>query len=156
MRASFWKGRQFASLTGMQTDAVRWSTEVAWLRHSRALEGAKPLRVFEAIERDALMALLPRAFEFTSWSIGAVGVDAHLKVAKALFGAVAVDRVAPACPHRRRDRADLRRCRGGGHPYAPPVGTLYRLFPLPAGADRLPHAHPDLVSAHRRTGRPGL
>ena len=49
------------------------------------LEGAQPLRVFEAIERDALIALPPRAFELTTWSIGTVGVDAHLKVGKALY-----------------------------------------------------------------------
>jgi transposase len=85
VRDSFWKGRQFASLTAMQADALRWSTEVAGGRHCRALEGAQPLRVFEAIEADALIALPPRAFELSTWSIGTVGVDAHLKVAKALY-----------------------------------------------------------------------
>jgi len=85
VRDSFWKGRQFASLVEMQADAVRWSLEVAGLRHCRALEGAQPLRVFEAIERDALIALPPRAFELTTWWIGTVGVDAHLKVDKALY-----------------------------------------------------------------------
>ena len=85
VRDSFWKGRQFTSLTAMQADALRWSTEVAGGRHCRALEGAAPLRVFEAVERDALIALPPRAFELSTWSIGTVGVDAHLKVAKALY-----------------------------------------------------------------------
>ena len=85
VRDSFWKGRQFASLTGMQADALRWSTEVAGGRHCRGLEGAQPLRVFEAIEADALIALPPRVFELTTWSIGTVGVDAHLKVGKALY-----------------------------------------------------------------------
>ena len=85
VRDSFWKGREFASLTAMQAEALRWSTEVAGHRHCRALEGAAPLRVFEAIEADALIALSPRAFELSTWSIGTVGVDAHLKVAKALY-----------------------------------------------------------------------
>jgi transposase len=85
VRDSFWRGREFGSLGQMQADAARWSTEVAGLRHCRALEGAQPLRVFETIERDALIALPPRAFELTSWSIGAVGVDTHLKVGKALY-----------------------------------------------------------------------
>ena len=85
VRDSFWKGRQFTSLAAMQADAVRWSSEVAGLRYSRALEGAQPLRVFEAIERDSLITLPPRAFELTTWSIGTVGVDAHLKVGKALY-----------------------------------------------------------------------
>jgi transposase len=85
VRDSFWKGREFTTLGQMQADAVRWSSEVAGLRHSRALEGAQPLRVFEAVEARALIALPPRAFELTTWSIGAVGVDAHLKVGKALY-----------------------------------------------------------------------
>lgn len=85
VRDSFWKGRQFDSLAQMQADAARWSTEVAGLRYSRALEGAQPLRIFEAIEADALIALPPRPFELSTWSIGTVGVDAHLKVGKALY-----------------------------------------------------------------------
>jgi len=44
VRDSFWKGREFASLTLMQADALRWSTEAAGGRHCRALEGAQPLR----------------------------------------------------------------------------------------------------------------
>ncbi len=85
VRDSFWRGREFGSLALMQADAVRWSGEVAGLRYSRALEGGQPLRVFEAIEAEALIALPPRAFELSTWSIGTVGVDAHLKVGKALY-----------------------------------------------------------------------
>ena len=85
VRDSFWKGRDFTTITGMQADALRWCGEVAGGRSSRALEGGQPLRLFEAIEREALIALPPRAFELTSWSIGTVGVDAHLKVGKALY-----------------------------------------------------------------------
>jgi transposase len=85
VRDSFWKGRDFASLAAMQVDAQRWSTEVAGGRQCRALEGAQPLRVFEAIERDVLIALPPKSFELSTWSIGTVGVDAHLKVGKALY-----------------------------------------------------------------------
>lgn len=85
VRDSFWKGREFDSLAQMQQAAVTWSTEVAGLRYLRALEGAQPLRMFEAVEQQALIALPPRAFELTSWSIGTVGVDTHLKVGKALY-----------------------------------------------------------------------
>jgi hypothetical protein len=49
------------------------------------LDGAQPLRVFEAIERDALIALPPRVFELSTWSIGTVGIDAQLKAGKALY-----------------------------------------------------------------------
>jgi hypothetical protein len=54
-------------------------------RASRAVAGGQRLRAPEAIERDALIALPPRVFELTSWSIGTVGVDANLKVGKALY-----------------------------------------------------------------------
>ena len=85
VRDSWWRGREFASLAQMQSEAARWSQEVAGLRHSRALGGGQPLRVFEALEAEALQPLPPRAFELTTWSIGTVGVDAHLKVGKALY-----------------------------------------------------------------------
>ena len=85
VRDSFWRGRQFGSLPEMQQSAITWSTEVAGLRHSRALEGGQPLRVFEAVEQPALRALPPRPFELSIWSIGTVGVDTHLKVGKALY-----------------------------------------------------------------------
>jgi hypothetical protein len=85
VRDSFWRGREFGSLARMQAEGLRWSRQVAGVRHSRALEGAAPLRAFEAVERDALIALPPKAFKLTTWSIGTVGVDAHLKVGKALY-----------------------------------------------------------------------
>ena len=85
VRDSWWRGREFASLAQMQSEAARWSREVAGLRHSRALGGGQPLQVFEALEAEALKPLPPRAFELTTWSIGTVGVDAHLKVGKALY-----------------------------------------------------------------------
>lgn len=85
IRDSLWRGRQFGSLAGMQADALRWSREVAGTRQCRGIEGAQPLRVFEAVEAPALIALPHKQFELTSWSIGTVGVDAHLKVGKALY-----------------------------------------------------------------------
>ncbi|MDM4142906.1 MULTISPECIES: hypothetical protein [Mycobacterium] len=59
VRDSFWKGREFSSLRLMQADALRWSREVAGGRHCRAVEGAQPLRMFEASEGDALITLPP-------------------------------------------------------------------------------------------------
>jgi transposase len=85
VRDSFWRGRSFSSLAEMQAEALRWSAEVAGLRHSRALDGGQPLRVFEAIEAEALKPLPRNRFELTTWSIGTVGVDTHLKVGKALY-----------------------------------------------------------------------
>lgn len=43
---------------------------------SHALEGGQLVRAFDAIEQQGLTALPRTAFELTSWSIGAVGVEA--------------------------------------------------------------------------------
>jgi transposase len=156
VRDSFWKGREFASLGQMQADAARWSGEVAGLRHCRALDGGQPLRVFEAIERDALIALPPTAFELTSWSIGRVGVDAHLKVGKALYSVPW--RLIGQRLHA-RTAGDVVQIFAGADVMATHVrrpsgrSTDFTHYP---GEDRLRHAHPDLVSAHRRAGRPRL
>ena len=85
VRDSFWRGREFTSLMQMQAEALRWCLEVAGLRHSRALDGAQPLRVFEAMESSALNALPPTAFQLAIWSTGKVAVDCHVKVGKALY-----------------------------------------------------------------------
>lgn len=55
------------------------------MRNSRALDGAQPLRVFEAIERDALAALPTAPFVLSAWSTGKVGLDTHIKIGKALY-----------------------------------------------------------------------
>jgi transposase len=85
VRDSFWRGREFTSLPQMQTEAARWCLEVAGVRHSRALDGAQPLRVFEAMEKPALIALPPNAFQLSTWSTGKVGTDTHVKIGKALY-----------------------------------------------------------------------
>lgn len=85
VRDSFWRGREFTSLMQMQAEAVRWCLEVAGLRESRALDGAQPLRVFEAMESSALIALPPGAFQLATWSTGKVAADCHVKVGKALY-----------------------------------------------------------------------
>lgn len=85
VRDSFWRGREFASLEQMQNDAVRWCTEVAGMRHSRALDGGSPLRVFEAIEKPALRALPQQPFQLAVWSTGKVATDCHVKVGRALY-----------------------------------------------------------------------
>ena len=85
VRDSFWRGRQFTSLEQMQTDAVRWSTEVAGRRACRPLGGAAPATVFAAIEQHTLQPLPVGPFELTSWSRPKVGPDIHVKVGKALY-----------------------------------------------------------------------
>ncbi|CCQ18483.1 Transposase [Rhodococcus sp. AW25M09] len=85
VRDSFWRGREFTSLGQMQTDAVRWCSEVAGLRNSRALDGGSPLKVFQAIEQPALIALPQNAFQLAVWSSGKVATDCHVKVGRALY-----------------------------------------------------------------------
>jgi len=85
VRDSFWRGREFSSLEQMQTDAVRWSTEVAGRRACRPLGGAAPATVFAATEQHTLQPLPVRPFELTTWSRPKVGPDIHVKVGKALY-----------------------------------------------------------------------
>ena len=61
VRDSFWRGREFTSLSEMQTAAVAWCVEVAGRRACRPLEGAAPAAVFAAVEAAALMPLPARA-----------------------------------------------------------------------------------------------
>lgn len=87
VRDSFWRGREFTSLAQMQTDAVRWSGEVAGTRACRPLDGAAPAAVFAAVEASALRPLPTTAFVLAAWSTGKVGPDIHVKVGKALYSA---------------------------------------------------------------------
>lgn len=85
VRGSFFRGREFASIKQMRAEARRWCLEVAGQRSSRALEGAKPLSVFTAVEAPALKPLPARPFELASWSSPKVGPDIHVRVGKALY-----------------------------------------------------------------------
>ena len=85
VRDSFWRGREFTSIIHMQAEAVRWSSQVAGLRKSRALDGGQPAQVFAAVEAAALAPLPAAPFEISVWSTGVVGLDTHLKIGKALY-----------------------------------------------------------------------
>jgi transposase len=85
VRDSYWRGREFTSLEGMQDDAVRWCLQVAGRRHHRGLDGAEPAAVFAALEAPALRALPRAAFTLATWSSGKVGPDVHVKVGPALY-----------------------------------------------------------------------
>ena len=85
VRDSFWRGREFSSLEQMQTDALRWSTEVAGRRACRPLGGAAPAVVFTATEQHTLQPLPVAPFDPASWSRPKVGPDIHVKVGKALY-----------------------------------------------------------------------
>jgi hypothetical protein len=85
VRDSFWRGRQFASLSAMQSAAVSWCLDVAGRRPCRPLEGASPRSVFDAVEADALGGLPARRFVLATWSTAKVGPDIHAKVGKTLY-----------------------------------------------------------------------
>ena len=86
-RDSFFAGRsaEFATLSAMQDDAVRWSREVANQRPCRPLGRVAPQVVFDAEEAQALIALPREPFELAAWSTPKVNADIHIKVAKALY-----------------------------------------------------------------------
>jgi transposase len=85
VRDSMWRGREWTSEAHMQRGAVDWCIQVAGQRAHRGLEGAAPLAVFEAVERDALVPLPAHPFELARWSSPKVGPDCHVKVGKALY-----------------------------------------------------------------------
>ena len=85
VRDSFWRGREFTSLTQMQAEATRWSAEVAGRRPCRPLDGAAPAAVFAAIEKDALAPLPAGPFVLATWARAKIGTDIHARVDKVLY-----------------------------------------------------------------------
>jgi transposase len=85
VRDSFWRGRSFASLEQMQDEALRWCVEVAGARACRPLDGAAPLAVFDAVEKQALLPLPPAPFVAARWSTAKVGPDIHARVENSLY-----------------------------------------------------------------------
>jgi transposase len=85
VRDSFWRGREFGSLTQMQTEALRWCRDVAGVRACRPLGGAAPASVFAAVEAEALMPLPGKPFVLATWSTCKVGPDIHAKVGKTIY-----------------------------------------------------------------------
>ena len=85
IRDSFWRGREFGSLTRMQTEGERWCREVAGMRACRPLEGASPLAVFEVLEQGRLAPLPAGGFVLAEWRTAKVGPDIHASVAKVLY-----------------------------------------------------------------------
>jgi hypothetical protein len=69
----------------MQTEALRWSSEVAGQRACRPLSGAAPASVFAAVEAQALLPLPQRPFVLATWSTAKVGPDIHAKVGHTLY-----------------------------------------------------------------------
>ena len=73
VRDSFWRGREFGSLSEMRAAALVWCVEVAGARACRPLDGAAPAAVFAAIEAAALAPLPAAPFVLATWSSAKVG-----------------------------------------------------------------------------------
>jgi hypothetical protein len=85
IRDSYWRGREFTSLTHMQDAALVWCTETYGRHHHRGLDGAAPVTVFDAVESQTLAPLPPRPFEPVVYSTGKIAPDCHVKAGKALY-----------------------------------------------------------------------
>lgn len=85
VRDSFFAGRDFAGLADARTRALVWCVEVAGARACRAIEGAKPLGLFRAVEAERLVLLPERPFELAVWSKAKVHPDCHVKVGPTLY-----------------------------------------------------------------------
>lgn len=83
-RGSFFRGRDFASLTAMRAEAERWAREVAGQR-VHGTTGERPLVAFETRERAALLALPPRPWEAVVWTSAKVHPDCHLQAGGARY-----------------------------------------------------------------------
>ena len=157
VRDSFWRGRQFTSLAQMQAEAERWSLEVAGQRQCRPLDGAAPVSVFAAAERDALQPLPADPFILATWAKAKIGPDIDL-LTELLGVSSQSRRPAGACGIRVRGR-DRRRdgaagpgeacgSRGrvaagdrqpdgsvpAGRPGGPASGRRHRVLPRSAGS----------------------
>ena len=158
-RDSFFAGRadEFATLADMQIDAVRWSRDVANQRPCRALDRVAPQALFDAEEKQTLLALPRHPFELARWSRATVNPDIHIKVGKALY----------SVPWRFIGKqVDARKGASSVEVFLDGVliktharierGKQTDFGRLPAGEDRLLHAHPGVVPAPgRRAGRGG-
>jgi transposase len=85
IRDSFWRGRQFTSLTEMRAAALTWCVDVAGRRSCRPLSGAAPGSVFAAVEAETLQPLPGKAFVLATWATATVGPDIHAKVGKTIY-----------------------------------------------------------------------
>ena len=85
-RASFFAGREFASLAGMRTAAVEWCLSTAGLR-THGTTGEQPLVAFQQREQAALQPLPARPWEPVTWTTAKVQADCHLRAGNALYSA---------------------------------------------------------------------
>jgi transposase len=84
VRESFWRGRDFDSVTTMVDGAMTWSHNVADQRPHRIL-AASVGEVFRERELPALLALPREPFEVAHWAKAMVHPDCHVQVCRHFY-----------------------------------------------------------------------
>ena len=155
VRDSLWRGREFTSLEAMQAEAARWSLEVAGQRACPAAGGRRARRGVRRGGEGRAAAAAGRAVRAGHLGDGE-DRPGHPRPGRegALLGAVAAHRQDRRRAHHRQHGAVLHR--RGSRQVPSPQGPREadRLFRLPAGEDRVPHADPGLVPQAGRRDRP--
>jgi transposase len=86
IRDSFYAGRDWSGIGEQVQGAESWCLEIAGLRQHRSLDGAAPLSLYKAVEKEAMLGLPRDPFELASWSRPTVGSDCLAKATgKALY-----------------------------------------------------------------------
>ena len=84
VRESLWQGQTFTSVDQMNKEALRWCREVAGKRiHGTTHQ--RPIDLFEAEERPAMLPLPPNKWEMATWTQAKVAPDSYCSVGGALY-----------------------------------------------------------------------
>lgn len=84
IRDSFWSGRDFTSLEGMNKQALEWCLKVAGLRQHGTTH-QQPLTLFHLAEEKELKPLPVAPFEIATWHRAKVARDCHIQVNSTLY-----------------------------------------------------------------------
>ncbi len=85
-RASFFGGRDFASLAAMRVAAAEWCLATTGLR-THGTTGEQPVVAFQERERGVLQPLPAWPWEPATWTTAKVQADCHLRAGNALYSA---------------------------------------------------------------------
>ena len=155
VRDSFWRGRQFTSLEEMQAEAVRWWREVAGQRPAGRWTAPAPPRCSTRPRRTRSGRCRAEPFVLAAWAKAKIGPGyPRPRRQGPVLGAVEAHRQDRRRAHHRQHGAVLHRRGAGQDPSPQGTRQADRLRRLPAGEDRVPHAHPALVPEAGRGNRP--
>ena len=84
IRTDFWRGRAFASLTGINAALEVWCRDVAGQR-IHGTTGQRPIDLVRLAEQTTLLPLPATPFEIALWTQAKVARDCHIQVAGAWY-----------------------------------------------------------------------